>query len=80
MSNSTKVSLPDEAYEWLRERYPAAMSDAERIRQAVNDARNAERERLEALQQMEVSESDDSDDPEADNALDNTTDANGRVE
>lgn len=49
MTHSPKVSLNDDTYEWLQEEYPEAMSDAEAIRMAVNDARSAKEERIEAL-------------------------------
>lgn len=63
MSHSPKVSLNDDTYEWLQERYPDAMSDAEAVRMAINDARNAERERVAALRLAEdTSESKDGDD------------------
>ena len=48
MSEQTKVAMNDSTYEWLEETYPDAMSDPERVRMAINDARNAHDERAEA--------------------------------
>lgn len=52
MSHSTKVSFPDETHEWLKENYPDAMSDAERVRMAISDAREAKEERQKAIQAL----------------------------
>ena len=48
MSPQPKVSMNDEMMDWLKETYPGAMSDAERVRMAIQDARNAREERVEA--------------------------------
>lgn len=53
MSHSPKVSLNDTTYEWLQDRYPDAMSDAEAVRMAINEARNAHRDRVKAMKLVE---------------------------
>lgn len=45
MSEQTKVAMNDLTYEWLKETYPDTKSDPERVRMAINDARNAPDER-----------------------------------
>ena len=58
MSHSPKVSLNDDTYEWLQHRYPDAMSDAEAVRMAINEARNSQRDRIEALKRLEAERDD----------------------
>lgn len=53
MSPQPKVSLREETMDWLKERYPDAMSDAERVRMAINEMRNASSERIRALKMLE---------------------------
>lgn len=51
-SNSIKTALRDEDLEWLADKYPTAMSNAERLRNAVNTARN----HFEMLEKLELDE------------------------